>query len=72
MPYESLSSTITINGMTLENRIVMAPAHEGLAHGGYCNSCIETATVGPGGYCKLEKEGGGNEAAKVDMGREKR
>ncbi|NQT72736.1 MAG: NADH:flavin oxidoreductase [Chloroflexi bacterium] len=22
----------------------------------YCNNCIETATVGPGGYCKLDKE----------------
>ncbi|MFO8010484.1 MAG: NADH:flavin oxidoreductase [Dehalococcoidia bacterium] len=34
--YEKLFSPITINGMKLENRIVMAPAHEGLAHGGYC------------------------------------
>ena len=31
MPYEKLFSPITINGMELKNRIVMAPAHEGLA-----------------------------------------
>lgn len=31
MPYERLFSPITMNGMKLENRIVMAPAHEGLA-----------------------------------------
>ena len=34
--YKKLFSPININGMELENRIVMAPAHEGLAHGGYC------------------------------------
>lgn len=34
--YEKLFTPITINGMQLENRIVMAPAHEGLAHGGFC------------------------------------
>jgi len=31
MPYQKLFSRITINGMGLKNRIVMAPAHEGLA-----------------------------------------
>ncbi|MFO8011154.1 MAG: NADH:flavin oxidoreductase [Dehalococcoidia bacterium] len=31
MPYEKLFSPININGMELKNRIVMAPAHEGLA-----------------------------------------
>ena len=36
MAYKKLFTPIEINGMKLENRIVMAPAHEGLAHGGYC------------------------------------
>ena len=31
MTYKQLFTPITINGMELENRIVMAPAHEGLA-----------------------------------------